>query len=171
MNFKTIEGIKKLILHRIDDFEILEPNRFGGEPLLDMDIIKEMMGYALTLKRDHNFVLYSTVTTNGSLLTIKNFKIPEKLNINKYVISFDGDHKEHNKLRITRNATPTFDIIYNNILNFHKSVINAKIQLSLHLNKYNYNSMLSFINRISKDLNDNSRFTIFIRELSRLGEK
>ncbi len=169
MDDKVIEGIKNLILARSKTLKNLEINWFGGEPMLAYDVIKDIMEYSKYLSIRYNFKLTSSMTTNGSLLTIKKFKELYELYVRWFQISFDGDKDNHNKFRITREKTDTFDIIYNNILNLHKSNINSDIVIRLHLNKNNYQSIYNFIDRLSLDIGNDNRFKIFIRELSRLG--
>ena len=138
MDDKVIEGIKNLILARSKTLKNLEINWFGGEPMLAYDVIKDIMEYSKYLSIRYNFKLTSSMTTNGSLLTIKKFKELYELYVRWFQISFDGDKDNHNKFRITREKTDTFDIIYNNILNLHKSNINSgKI--------YGFNSSLNGI--------------------------
>ncbi len=169
MDNDTISGIKNLILIRSKTLKILEINWFGGEPMLGYNVIKDIMEYSKELSIRYDFKLISSMTTNGSLLTIKKVKELYELYVRRFQISFDGDKSYHNKFRITREKSNTFDIIYNNVLCLHKSDINSEIIIRLHLNKNNYQSIYNFIKKLSIDINHDDRFKIFIRGLSRLG--
>ena len=169
MDNDTISGIKNLILIKSKTLKILEINWFGGEPMLAYNVIKDIMEYSKELSIRYDFKLISSMTTNGSLLTIKKVKELYELYVRRFQISFDGDKSHHNKFRITREKSNTFDIIYNNVLCLHKSDINSEIIIRLHLNKNNYQSIYNFIKKLSIDIKHDDRFKIFIRGLSRLG--
>ena len=87
---------------------------FGGEPLLALDEIKEIVNYT---KRNHPDIRfrYGTIT-NGTLLTPD---IIEYLNSNNFgfTISIDGTKKSHDKYRKDGDGNGTFDKIISNINN------------------------------------------------------
>ena len=47
----------------------LELDFFGGEPLMNFDVVKETVAYARSLEKKHGKVFRFTMTTNGVLLT------------------------------------------------------------------------------------------------------
>ena len=84
---------------------------YGGEPLLNFDLIKKIVNYIKTIY-DGTFIL--NITTNGSLLTqdIADWLMENNFSI---IISLDGDKKEHDRKRSYANHTETFDDVFNNI--------------------------------------------------------
>jgi uncharacterized protein len=84
---------------------------YGGEPLLNMHFIKEIVEYAKSKRLAHNEFLFS-MTTNGTLID----KHMDFLARNNFLllISLDGDERS-NAYRVFPNGKPAFKIIYNNI--------------------------------------------------------
>ncbi|MCK9479662.1 MAG: thioether cross-link-forming SCIFF peptide maturase [Firmicutes bacterium] len=88
----------------------IELDFFGGEPLMNFDVVKELVYYAKEQEKkyDKNFRL--TITTNGVLLD------EEKLNfINEHmynlVLSIDGRKSVNDKMRKLVNGNGSYDVI------------------------------------------------------------
>ena len=105
---------------------------YGGEPLLEMDIIKKTIGYIEQLDISSVKFQYN-MTTNGILLDKHIDYLAEK--IFSLLISLDGN-KMHNSYRITQNGKESFELLHQNI---------KKIQTlypSYYEEKVNFNSVL-----------------------------
>ena len=85
---------------------------YGGEPLLEFQLIKKCVEYAETRTRDKELVFY--ITTNGTLLTdeIITFLTNHKFAL---TISLDGNKEEHDINRRFRNGEGSFDLIIRNL--------------------------------------------------------
>lgn len=83
---------------------------YGGEPLLQFDIIQKLVKYAKKKLKNVKF----SFTTNAIYLTKEKIDFFQK---NKFLItvSLDGSKKIHDKYRIDKNYNATFDIIMNNL--------------------------------------------------------
>ena len=113
MNFEMAKkGIDYLILHS-SDCPILNISFYGGEPLLEMELIKKSIAYAndLSIGKEINYSL----TTNGTLLTIEeiNFFVENNVSL---VFSLDGPEDVHNKSRKFLDGKGSFDLLISNIL-------------------------------------------------------
>lgn len=90
---------------------------YGGEPLVNFDIIKDTVKYAQE-KNDNNGSknLVFHMTTNGTLLDKDKIKwaIDNKVRL---LISFDGPKEIHDRYRTFNNGKGTYDLIINNLLN------------------------------------------------------
>ena len=85
---------------------------YGGEPLLEFDLIKECVTYAI--QKANNKQVEFHMTTNGTLLTDEICRY--LINHNFYItISLDGDETEHDRNRKFRNGTGTFSTILRNL--------------------------------------------------------
>lgn len=84
---------------------------FGGEPLLQADLIEELIQYCDT--KYSNRVSYS-MTTNGVLLNKKNIELIEKNNIG-ITLSIDGMRDSHDLHRKFPDGSPSWDVIMKNI--------------------------------------------------------
>lgn len=88
----------------------LEVDFFGGEPLMDWDVVKRLVEYARSIEQEHNKKFRFTLTTNGMLLNddIMEFANKEMHNV---VLSLDGRKEIHDKLRRTAGGQGSYDVI------------------------------------------------------------
>lgn len=112
MDPKTAKKSVDLLLQKSDKVAII--TFFGGEPLLNFRVVKEVVEYAKTKGKQLNKEVYFTITTNGYLLTpeIADFLLENDFDIN---ISLDGYAELHNKNRPLADGSPTYDVVVNNI--------------------------------------------------------
>ena len=88
----------------------LEVDFFGGEPLLNWQVVKDLVAYGRSLEDKYNKNFRFTLTTNGVLLDdeIMEFANREMANV---VLSIDGRKEVHDRMRPFHNGEPTYDII------------------------------------------------------------
>ena len=77
----------------------LEVDFFGGEPLMNWDVVKRLVNYARTQEPIHNKNFRFTLTTNGMLIDddVIEFANREMSNV---VLSLDGRPEVHDRLRV-----------------------------------------------------------------------
>jgi uncharacterized protein len=97
----------------------LEVDFFGGEPLMNFDVVKEIVSYGRELEKQHNKKFRFTMTTNGVLL---NDEIMEYLNkeMSNVVLSIDGRKEIHDLMRPTQNGKGSYDLILPKFQKFAK---------------------------------------------------
>lgn len=128
---------------------------YGGEPTLNLPVIKSAVKYAEGKKKRD--VLYS-LTTNGFDLSIETIKflIDNKFSI---LISLDGPQKKNDIYRRTINQEGTFHEICNtirNICNIDEEYLKSKVRLSIVIGPpYNIRELKDFFdnNPLFKDMN------------------
>ncbi len=88
----------------------LEVDFFGGEPLMDWSVVKELVAYARTLEPIHNKKFRFTLTTNGMLIDddVIDFANQEMQNV---VLSLDGRKEVHDALRVDYKGRGSYDTI------------------------------------------------------------
>lgn len=88
----------------------LEVDFFGGEPLLNFDVVKKLVAYGREIEKEKDKHFRFTLTTNGVLLNddIIEFANQEMDNI---VLSIDGRKEVHNHMRPFKNGTGSYDFI------------------------------------------------------------
>ncbi len=88
----------------------IEIDYFGGEPLMNFEVVKEITDYANEQGKKHNKNFRFTITTNGILL---DDEIQEYINKNmsNVVLSLDGEKETNDKMRPTVNGKGSYDII------------------------------------------------------------
>ncbi len=88
----------------------LEVDFFGGEPLMNFDVVKQLVAYAREQEKIHNKNFRFTLTTNGVLLSdeVIEFANKEMYNV---VLSLDGRKETNDRLRVSRNGKGSYDMI------------------------------------------------------------
>ena len=88
----------------------LEVDFFGGEPLMNWEVVKQLVEYARSIEKQHNKNFRFTLTTNGMLIDddVIDFSNKEMSNI---VLSLDGRREIHDALRVDYNGKGSFDTI------------------------------------------------------------
>ena len=92
----------------------LEIDFFGGEPLMNLEVVKELVDYGNELAEKFDKNIKYTITTNGVLL---DGKTRDYLNetMENIVLSLDGRKVVNNRMRKTINDKGSFDVIIENI--------------------------------------------------------
>ncbi len=75
----------------------LEVDFFGGEPLMNWDVVKQLVQYARSIEKEHNKNFRFTLTTNGMLIDEDVIEFANK-EMSNVVLSLDG-RKEINDLK------------------------------------------------------------------------
>ena len=88
----------------------LEVDFFGGEPLMNFDVVKELVAYGRSREKEAGKNFRFTLTTNGMLL---NDEVMDFCNreISNVVLSLDGRKNVNDAMRPTRNGKGSYDII------------------------------------------------------------
>ncbi len=88
----------------------LEVDFFGGEPLMNFDVVKELVAYGRELEKTNNKHFRFTITTNGMLLDDDKITFINE-NMDNVVLSLDGRKEINDLMRPTPNDKGSFDII------------------------------------------------------------
>ena len=88
----------------------LEVDFFGGEPLMNFDVVKDLVQYGRSLEEKNHKKFRFTLTTNGVLLNddIMEFANKEMANV---VLSIDGRKDVHDFMRPFRKGQGSYDLI------------------------------------------------------------
>ena len=88
----------------------IEIDYFGGEPLMNFQVVKEVTEYAKEQGKKHGKNFRFTVTTNGLLL---NDKVKEYINENmsNVVLSLDGRKETNDRMRFRVDGSGSYDAI------------------------------------------------------------
>lgn len=89
---------------------------FGGEPLLNWDVVKQTVEYVESIQAAHNKIFKLTLTTNGVLLTQDKIDYVNEHNIS-LVLSIDGREEVHNRMRPSAGGTDTYKTVAKNLVN------------------------------------------------------
>lgn len=88
----------------------LEVDFFGGEPLMNWQVVKDLVAYGREQEKLHDKHFRFTLTTNGVLL---NDEVQEFVNkeMDNVVISLDGRKEVNDQMRPFRNGKGSYDLI------------------------------------------------------------
>ncbi len=88
----------------------LEVDFFGGEPLMNWDVVKQLVSYARSIEKEKGKNFRFTLTTNGMLIDdeVIDFCNREMSNV---VLSLDGRKEIHDRLRVDYAGRGSYDTI------------------------------------------------------------
>lgn len=91
----------------------LEVDFFGGEPLINWDVCKEIVTYGREIEKKTDKIFNFTLTTNGVLIDedVIDFTNREMGNV---VLSMDGRRETHDRMRHSKSGEGTYDAIMDN---------------------------------------------------------
>ena len=98
----------------------LEVDFFGGEPLMNWKVVKDLVKYGREQEQLHNKKFRFTLTTNGVLLNdeVMEFCNKEMANV---VLSVDGRKEVHDYMRPFRKGAGSYDLIMPKFQKFAES--------------------------------------------------
>lgn len=110
MSFEVGKRALDFLIEQSGSRKNLEVDFFGGEPLLNFDVVKQLVAYARSIEKEKGKNFRFTLTTNGVLL---NDEVMEWANKECYnvVLSLDGRKETNDRMRRTRNNKGTYDLI------------------------------------------------------------
>ncbi len=88
----------------------LEVDFFGGEPLMNFEVVKQIVNYARSIEKEHNKNFRFTITTNGILLTDDKIDFINR-EMSNCVLSLDGRKSVNDLLRVRTDGTGSYDSI------------------------------------------------------------
>ena len=117
MSLETAKAAVDFLLKNSGNRKVLEMDFFGGEPLMNFDVLKKTVQYAKEEGAKLGKKFLFTTTTNALLLNdeVIRFFNEEMENV---VLSLDGRKEVHDAIRKTVNGKGTFDLIIDKIKNF-----------------------------------------------------
>lgn len=103
-----------LLIEKSGKRKNLEIDFFGGEPLMNFDVVKEIVEYAKEKEKKYGKKFNFTITTNGVLLNDDIIKYIDE-NMYNIVLSLDGRKEINDNMRKTINGKGSYDGIIDKI--------------------------------------------------------
>ena len=88
----------------------LEVDFFGGEPLMNFDVVKQLVEYARSIEKEHGKNFRFTLTTNGVLIDDDVIEFANK-EMSNGVLSLDGRKEIHDRYRVDYAGNGSWDKI------------------------------------------------------------
>lgn len=123
MSFETGQKCINYLLTNVSEANInnlpnkrreIEVGFWGGEPLLEWDLIKDLTNYAITTDKSKDILIKFSGTTNGILLTEDKFNFMEDNGL-VFLVSIDGTQETHDCFRKFRNGFGSHAVIMRNM--------------------------------------------------------
>lgn len=124
MSFEVARKAVDLYMSHFIEIRHINPVRnpvisfYGGEPLVNFSLIKEVIAYVKTTYPQ--YVPDYNITTNGLLLSdeVADILVENKFSI---IVSLDGDKENHDRNRRKIDGQGSFDEVFGNIARFKKN--------------------------------------------------
>lgn len=110
MDLETGKKALKFLCENSGNRKNLEVDFFGGEPLMNFEVVKDLVKYGREIEKDYNKHFRFTITTNGILLTDDKIDFINE-NMDNVVLSLDGRKEINDPIRPTLNDKGSYDII------------------------------------------------------------
>ena len=110
MSFEVAKQAIDFLIEHSGSRKNLEVDFFGGEPLMNFDVVKEIVAYCRSIEKEKGKNFRFTLTTNGVLLDDEVIDFANK-ECHNVVLSLDGRKEVHDRLRKTVNGNGSYDII------------------------------------------------------------
>ncbi len=110
MSFETGKRALDFLVENSGNRTNLEVDFFGGEPLMNWEVVKQLVLYARSIEKEHHKNFRFTLTTNGILIDddVIAFANREMSNV---VLSLDGRREIHDRLRVDYAGRGSFETI------------------------------------------------------------
>lgn len=110
MSFETGKKALDFLLENSGDRENLEVDFFGGEPLMNWDVVKQLFEYGRSREAEFNKKFRFTITTNGMLLDEEKMDFINR-EMSNVVMSIDGRKDVNDRVRKRVDGTGCYDRI------------------------------------------------------------
>ena len=110
MSFETGKRALDFLIEHSGSRRNLEVDFFGGEPLMNWQVVKDLVKYARSVEKEYNKNFRFTLTTNGMLIDdeVIEFSNREMSNV---VLSLDGRKEIHDRYRVDYEGRGSWDRI------------------------------------------------------------
>jgi len=110
MSFEVGKRALDFLIENSGSRRNLEVDFFGGEPLMNFDVVKQLVAYAREREKQANKNFRFTLTTNGVLIDddVIDFANREMSNV---VLSLDGRKEIHDRFRVDYNGVGSWEKI------------------------------------------------------------
>lgn len=110
MSFETGKRALDFLIENSGTRKNLEVDFFGGEPLMNWDVVKQLVEYARSVEKEHNKNFRFTLTTNGVLIDDDVIDFANK-HMSNVVLSLDGRKEIHDATRVDYKGDGSYDKI------------------------------------------------------------
>lgn len=116
MPFDVAKRAVDFLIAHSENRQHLEIDFFGGEPLMNWPVVKQVVEYVESEAPKHGKIFKLTLTTNGMLLTQEKIDYVNAHDMS-LVLSIDGREEVHNQMRPSAGGQGTYATVAKNLVN------------------------------------------------------
>ena len=120
MSYETGKKAIDFLVENSKERKNLEVDFFGGEPLLNWQMIKDLVAYARSIEKKAGKNFRFTLTTNGMLVDEDVIKFSDE-EMSNVVMSLDGRKEVNDRFRITKSGSGIYDVVVPKFVDFAKA--------------------------------------------------
>ena len=120
MSFETAKRAIDFLVENSGTRRNLEVDFFGGEPLLNWDVVKQTVEYARSIEKEKGKNFRFTLTTNGMLVDDEVIEYSNR-EMHNVVLSLDGRKEVHDRFRKDYAGKGSWDVIVPKFQKFAKA--------------------------------------------------
>lgn len=169
MTDETVMGVKSLVRERIKTLNSLHISWFGGEPLLELDLMEELTGVFQEEARKHNVTYSADISTNGYYLNKEVFEKLLAMDVRQFMITIDGIEAVHDKRRFLIGGGKTFQEIMENLKVAKESPENFDLSIRVNFDEDNLKETEELTAYLKEYFQGDSRFGLLFRPVGRWG--
>ncbi len=167
-----INQVTKYIKRHLGEYNALLVDWFGGEPMLEKECIVRLSEKFIDECRKRGKLYFSSMTTNGSLLDVSNFRSMLNSKVTSFHITLDGLKNTHDFTRPFANKNGSFETVMFNLRNIRDNVkgrfniiirTNVNADILIDIDRY-----IAFLN---KEFGNDNRFLFYFRPIGDWGGK
>ncbi|MBR2043514.1 MAG: thioether cross-link-forming SCIFF peptide maturase [Clostridia bacterium] len=110
MSFEVGKRALDFLIENSGSRKNLEVDFFGGEPLMNFEVVKQMVAYARSIEKEKGKNFRFTLTTNGLLIDDEVIEFANK-EMSNVVLSLDGRKEVHDRYRVDYAGNGSFERI------------------------------------------------------------
>lgn len=110
MSFETGKRALDFLIESSGSRHNLEVDFFGGEPLMALDVVKQLVAYARSIEKEKHKNFRFTLTTNGVLIDDDTIDFCER-EMDNVVLSLDGRKEIHDRHRVDYAGRGSYDTV------------------------------------------------------------
>ncbi|MBO7176991.1 MAG: thioether cross-link-forming SCIFF peptide maturase [Clostridia bacterium] len=110
MSFEVGKRALDFLIENSGSRRNLEVDFFGGEPLMNWQVVKDLVAYARSIEKEKHKNFRFTLTTNGLLIDREVIEFANR-EMSNVVLSLDGRKKIHDAYRVDYAGTGSYDRI------------------------------------------------------------
>ncbi|MEK3901640.1 radical SAM/SPASM domain-containing protein [Paenibacillus sp. FSL R7-0179] len=145
MSQEVIDKIIEIVKAQAKGLDVLSVCWYGGEPLLDMNVIRQLSREFIRICEDNKIEYSASIITNGFVLNRKLAEELKDFKVQMAQVTIDGPKQIHDVRRPLVGGQPTFDKILSNIRDT-SDILNISLRINTDTtNKDDLDGLLQFI--------------------------